>query len=165
MLARINRKSPLVVNARQNYVLPPADHSCLFLLRTLILWYSCLRSCLCLHFWSQNKAMCSPTLTSETCKITGGIILPVQDPLILTKIRSKWNIYTNQYTLKCMVCQGKPSRTCFLIFIKKKKKLKIYLFLTNAERYGEGNVTWNLNVTALILSLQNRIFKENHKTV
>lgn len=94
--------------------------------------------------------MCSSTLTNETGNITGGLILSVQDPLILTKICSKWDIYTNQYTLKCMVCQGKPSRTCSLIFIKN-KRLKICLFLPNAERYGEGNVTRNFNVTALKL--------------
>lgn len=105
---------------------------------------------LCLPFSSQNKVMCSSTLTNEIGNITGGLILSVQDPLILTKICSKWDIYTNQYTLKCMVCQGKPSRTCSLIFIKN-KRLKIYLFLPNAERYGEGNVTRNFNVTALKL--------------
>lgn len=49
-----------------------------------------------------------------------------------------------------MACQSKPSRTCSFIFIKN-KRLKIYLFLPNAERYGEGNVTQNLNITALKL--------------
>lgn len=111
---------------------------------------------LCLSFSSHSTEMCSSTLTGETGNITGGLILSVQDPLILTKICSKWDIYTNQYTLKCMVCQGKPSRTCSLIFIKN-KRLKIYLFLPNAARYGGGNVTCNFNVTALKLYYLHKI--------
>jgi len=97
---------------------------------------------LCLPFSSQNKVMCSSTLTSETSCITGGLILTVQEPLILTKICSKWDIYTNQCTLKCMVCQGKPRRTCSFIIITN-KRLKISF--PNAEKHVEGNVTRDCN--------------------
>lgn len=144
VISKNKPKFPLVVNARQSFELalvptgsvPAGDIDPLIF------------PSLCLPFSSQNKVLCSSTLTKEIGNGTGGIILPVQGPLILTKICFKWDIYTNQYTLKCMGSQGKPSRTCSLISIKN-KRLKIHLFLPNAERCGEGNVTQSFNGAAL----------------
>lgn len=140
MMSKNEPQFPLVVNPRWSFeptgFVPAGDIDPLIF------------PSLCLPFSSQNKAMCSSTLTKEIGNGTGGISLPVQGPLILTKICSKWDIYTNQYTLKCMGSQGKPSRTCSFIFIKN-KRLKIYLSLPNAERCGEGNVTRSFNGAAL----------------
>lgn len=98
MISKNKTKFPLVVNPRQGFkLIPVATGSGPAGNIDPLIFPS-----LCLPFSSQNKVLCSSTLTKEIGSGTGGIILPVQGPLILTKICSKWDIYTNQYTLKCM---------------------------------------------------------------